>query len=132
HSAISCSPGAGGCAGTVTVVAPKGATFIDSSKVKNGATGVKLKKKTATIPFSCAGPCNARTIEPAYTLQWVAFKTVKVKVKRGHKFVKVKKTIPIRSFTPKGRAKKTIKIKMIESCNGATKTVVLSIKFDKH
>ena len=58
--------------------------------------------------------------------------TIKVKVKRGHRFVKVKKTIPIRSFTPKGRAKKTIKIKLIESCNGATKTVVLSIKFDKH
>jgi hypothetical protein len=132
HSAITCTTGAGGCAGSVTVFAPRGATFIDTSRARNGATGLKLRKSTAVLTFNCAGPCAAKTIQPAVTLQWVALKTVKVKVKRGNRFVKVKRTVPIRSFLPQGRAKKTIKVTLVEVCNGIKRTVVLSIKFDKH
>jgi hypothetical protein len=132
HSAIKCTTGAGGCSGTLTVFAPRGAMFIDSRRVRNGATGVKLKRSTAVIAFKCSGQCSARTIQPAITLQWVAFKKVTVLVRRGQRFVRFTKTIPIRSFMPSGRAGKTIKVRVVESCHGATKTVVLKIKFDKH
>jgi hypothetical protein len=132
HSAITCTAGAGGCAGSITVKAPGGAKFIDTSKARNGAAGLTLKKSTATLQFNCAGPCATRTIQPAVTLQWVALKTIKVKVRRGNRFVKVKRTVPIRKFLPQGRKHKTIKLTLVESCNGITKTVVLSIKFDKH
>jgi hypothetical protein len=132
HSAINCTAGAGGCSGSIKVFAPRGAKFIDSSKARNGATGIKLKKSTAVISFNCAGPCAAKTIQPAVTLQWVAFKTVKVRVRRGRKFVRIRKTVPVRSFLPQGRANRVMKVTLVETCNGIKRTVVLKIKFDKH
>jgi hypothetical protein len=132
HSAITCTAGAGGCSGSITMFAPRGAKFIDSSKARNGAAGLKLRKSTAVLSFSCAGPCAAKTIQPAATLQWVALKTVRVKVRRGRRFVRVRRTVPVRSFLPQGRANKTIKVTLVESCNGIKRTVVLRINFDKH
>jgi hypothetical protein len=129
HSAISCTIGGGGCTGTLTVSAPGSAKFIDSSKAKNGGIGLKLKKSTATLPFTCEGPCAATTVQPVYTLQWLAFKKVKVK-RKGHK--PVVRTVPDPKFLPKGRANKTISVKIVEKCNGVTVRRTLKIHFDKH
>jgi hypothetical protein len=133
HSAVTCSVGAGGCAGSITMIAPGRAKFIDSSKARNGGVGLKLRRSVATLPFSCAGPCAVRTTQPTYTLQWLAFKRIKIKIRRHGKVVKViRKTIPDPAFTPQGRARTTRTVKLVEVCNGVRTTVKLRIHFDKH
>lgn len=129
HSAMTCTAGAGGCSGTLTLKAPGHAKFIDSSKAKNGAAGLKLKKSTATVAFSCAGPCSATTVQQPFTLQWLAFKRIKV----HHKHKKATfRTVPDPRFLPAGRAHTTITVKLVESCNGIVITKTLKIHFDKH
>jgi hypothetical protein len=129
HSAITCSAGAGGCAGTLTLIAPRPAKFIDTSKAKNGATGLKLKRSTATLAFNCAGPCATSTVQQPFTLQWLAFKRIKV----HHKHRKATfRTVPDPRFLPDGRARSTITVTLVESCNGLVITKKLKIHFDKH
>jgi hypothetical protein len=132
RSAIACTVGPGGCAGALTVTAPKGAAFVDSTKARNGATGIKLARSTATLGFRCAGPCAASTVQTPYTLQWLAFTTIRIKVGKGrHRHFKTV-TIPNPRFLPNGRAKKTFTVTATEVCNGITTTRKLVIAFDKH
>jgi hypothetical protein len=126
--ALGCTTGVGGCTGEVLIHAPSGAKFIDTAKHPKGVKGFS---PTATLRVACAGPCAATTIQRA-SLTWLALKTRHFK--RGKKKVTV--TEPIRSFTPKGRAKKS-KVVVIETvCNtaaGPIRTrIVMTIRFDKH
>lgn len=129
HSAIACTAGAGGCAGTLTLTAPRHAKFIDTTKAKNGATGLKLGRSTATLTFNCAGPCAASTVQQPFTLQWLAFKRIKIR----HKHKKATfRTVPDPSFLPKGRANTTKTMKLVETCNGVVTKKTLKVHFDKH
>lgn len=125
HTAILCSSGAGGCSGSLSILAPSPAKFL-------GAGGAKA----ATVSFACSGPCNTATIQKPVTLQWLAFKTVRVKrkIRRGRRtiVIHVRKTVPDPRFTPKGRANKAFPVVLVESCNGATTRVILTIRFDRH
>jgi hypothetical protein len=129
HSEVLCTTGAGGCAGTLTVKAPGGAKFIDSSKAKNGGTGLKLRSSTAKLSFTCAGPCAATTVQPVYTLQWLALK--KIVIHRRHR-KPIVRTVPDPRFTPAGRAGKTLAIQVVETCSGIVTRKTLSIHFGRH
>jgi len=125
HSAIFCTAGPGGCSGSVAVLAPAPATFL-------GSRGQKAR----FITLSCAGPCSAMTVQPPVTLQWLAFKTIRVRkvIHRGRRriVVHIKRTVPDPRFLPKGRARHTLLVTLVESCNGVSTRIVLRIHFDRH
>ena len=129
HSEISCTFGAGGCAGTVKLTLPGTAKFVDDHKVRNGIT---LKGSTATLTFTCLGPCAATTIQPLRTLQFVALKRIRVVIGKGKHRRVVFRTVSDPRFLPKGRKNKTFKIGVTETCNGLVTNKTLSVHFDKH
>ena len=132
HIEAICAGGVGGCTGTIKMIAPGTLVPTGSGKAGNGTTGVIANRSTAALTFTCGGPCAKTTIYPGMTLQWGAFRTITVKVKRHGKVVKISRTIRDALLTPRGRAGKTLKITLIERCSSGVKTVVLKVKFDNH
>jgi hypothetical protein len=132
RSAVTCTAGAGGCSGGFTLTAPGRAQFIDASKTKNGALGLKLNKSIAMLTFLCVGPCAATTVQQTYTLQWVALKRIKIVTGRAKRRRTIIRTIQAPGFLPKGRAGRTLAVALAQSCNGVLTKRKLSIRFDKH
>jgi hypothetical protein len=89
-----CSTGSGtDCESEVVIHAPSGAKFINPEKGK---------KPTDVVTIHCPGPCAQATIK-RFTLTWLALKTTKRK--KGKKTITT--TVPINSFLPSGRARKS-------------------------
>lgn len=123
HWKMSCTAGAGNCKGEVKVLAPKGATFV----MQDGRTLRPAKPVIVTV--RCSGPCEDDTTG-SETVQYLALETVRDR--NGHKH-----TVPRPEFTPKGRAGKTMLIKLSLICltngvPGPGKIVLVHVKFDKH
>jgi hypothetical protein len=134
HSRITCTVGAGGCAGGFTLTSPGSSVFIDTTKAKNGkgVVGLKLKKSTAKVSFACAGPCATTTTQQTYVLQIVALETVKIVIGKGKHRKTVTRTVQNPAYLAKGRAKHSFVFKLTIVCNGTVTTKRLVFTFDKH
>ena len=72
------------------------------------------------------------TPTPSDIGQWLAFEKVKIKIKRGKKVITITRSVPDPRFLPKGRAKHTFKVSLVEVCNGVVTKKIIKIVFDKH
>jgi hypothetical protein len=116
---MTCSPGAGNCAGRVKVLAPLGAYFI----AQDGKLFAPPQPRIATI--NCPGPCNRMTKGKA-ALRYLALLHVKGKKGKTH-------TLPNPRFTPEGRANKSFEIRLSVLCtNPVGQIIKLRVTFDKH
>jgi hypothetical protein len=69
HASTACSSGPGGCVGTLTLVAPRGAHLAHG-------------KRSATFIYTCSGLCGRRTLDKSVSLEWMGLRLVRHRTRR--------------------------------------------------
>lgn len=140
RSRITCTDGAGGCASSITLRAPSGATFISNPGKPPVLNGTSVRTRTATLKFSCAGPCLATKVQTPYALSWIALKPIRVAYKvtviiNGKRVVVTRyktKYVSDPRYLAAGRAGKTFTLTLTEVCGTIKTTRYLRLVFDKY